>query len=119
MLAMTKPAPHNRTQLALAADAVVAPPPAEPDLVDHIFEYLGAERLLDARGADLERAKAAVRDYFGGEGVYIARRPASARHALAVEVLSAFDGRNATEIARRLKIGRATVYRIIKQAGQR
>jgi predicted transcriptional regulator YheO len=30
-----------------------------------------------------------------------------------------FNGRNATEIARRLKIGRATVYRMVKTAGEK
>ena len=36
---------------------------------------------------------------------------------LATQVLSLFNGRNATEVARCLNISRATVYRLLKQPG--
>jgi len=97
---------------------------AEPDLVDRIFDYLRKspelkDRLdrmeLDAGG--LERLQECVRFEFGGETAYIRRRPVGERQKMAKEVLSLFNGRNATEIARELEISRATVYRCLKQSG--
>ena len=41
------------------------------------------------------------------------------RERITAEVLRVFNGRNAAEVARRLGIGRATVYRIIKQEGSK
>lgn len=95
-------------------DALIA---QEPDLVDRIFEYLLAEvpALLEhVTGTRIQEAKQAVRDEFAGQEVYIASRPDSEQ--LAVQVLSLFNGRNATEVGRRLQISRATVYRKLKQA---
>ncbi|TXH90421.1 MAG: hypothetical protein E6Q78_05235 [Rhodoferax sp.] len=60
--------------------------------------------------------KTAVRAEFRGEECYIAGRPATARQQTVSQVLALFNGRNASEVARRLGIGRATVYRIIKQS---
>ncbi|MGF6347915.1 helix-turn-helix domain-containing protein [Variovorax sp. W2I14] len=90
----------------------------EPDLVDRIFEYLLSE-FPQIAGVKLEATKNAVREEFRGEEVYIAARPASAKHQLAQDVLALFNGRNAREVARRLNISRATVYRLIKQPGER
>lgn len=93
-----------------------ATPPAlqaEPDLVDRIFDYLAA----DFAHLDLSAHKAAVRAEFAGERCYIQGRPVTARQQIAAQVLCLFDGRNATEVARRLNISRATVYRLIKQPG--
>lgn len=88
----------------------------EPDLVDRIFEYLLAEfPQLAGDAARVEKAQAAVRAEFAGEEVYIQKR--SSRD-IAAEVLRLFNGRNATEVARRLEIHRATVYRYLKQAGK-
>ncbi len=88
----------------------------EPDLVDRIFEYLLAEfPQLAGDAARVEKAQAAVRAEFAGEEVYIQKR--SSRE-IAAEVLRLFNGRNATEVARRLQIHRATVYRYLKQAGK-
>lgn len=88
----------------------------EPDLVDRIFEYLLAEfPQLAGDAARVEKAQAAVRAEFAGEEVYIQKR--SSRD-IAGEVLRLFNGRNATEVARRLQIHRATVYRYLKQAGK-
>jgi Mor family transcriptional regulator len=64
----------------------------------------------------LEQAKQAVREEFAGQDAYIPARPAASEQ-LAQSVLSLFNGRNATEVGRRLKISRATVYRKLKQAG--
>lgn len=91
----------------------------EPDLVDRIFDYLFTECpefLRHVAGDRVEEAKQAVRDEFAGQEVYIAARSASASEQLAFEVLSLFNGRNATEVGRRLQISRATVYRKLKQA---
>lgn len=89
---------------------------ADPDLVDRIFEYLLAE-FPQLAGPQLEVAKTAVRDEFRGEDVYIAARPMTERRRQAQEILALFNGRNATEVARRLRISRSTVYRVIKQPG--
>ena len=89
---------------------------AEPDLVDRIFEYLLVEfPQLAGDAARVQKAQTAVRAEFAGEEVYIQKR--SSRD-IAVEVLRLFNGRNATEVARRLQIHRATVYRYLKQAGK-
>lgn len=101
--ASTKPA---------ALDALTA---KEPDLVDRIFDYLLAE-FPQLGGAQIDKAKGAVRAEFGGEDVYIPARGAIERQRLVAEVLSLFNGRNATEIARRLGISRASVYRFLKQS---
>lgn len=90
----------------------------DPDLVDRIFEYLLAEFPHIAGDRFLD-AKRAVRDEFKGQKVWVAARPATERQRLVDEVLSMFDGRNATEVARRLDISRPTVYRMLKQAGRR
>ena len=89
---------------------------ANPDLVDRIFEYLIDQMpQLAGDAASLRRAKAAVRAEFAGEETYIQKRSSK---ELAGEVLHLFNGRNATEVARKLGVGRATVYRYIKQAGK-
>ena len=89
---------------------------AEPDLVDRIFDYILAE--FPQISASVQKHKAAVRAEFKGEECYIAGKPATARQQQASQVLALFNGRNATEVARRLQIGRSTVYRVLKQSGQ-
>lgn len=99
---------------------------ADPDLVDRIFEYIFsdpamAQALQSMAGGGSKKVgqlKTAVRAEFRGEECYIAGRPATDRQQTVVQVLALFNGRNASEVARRLGIGRATVYRIIKQAAQ-
>lgn len=89
---------------------------AEPDLVDRIFDYLLAEfPQLAGDPARVQRAQTAVRAEFAGEEVYIQKRSSK---EIAAEVLRMFNGRNATEVARRLQIHRATVYRYLKQSGK-
>lgn len=98
---------------------------AEPDLVDRIFDYILSDPALAAamqRGSLMEKSsipklKAAVRAEFRGEECYIAGRPATARQERVAKVLALFNGRNATEVSRRLGISRASVYRYLKQAG--
>jgi Mor family transcriptional regulator len=86
-----------------------------PDLVDAIFEYIFAE--FPELAARMTEMKEATRREFRGEMSYIPRRSQAERDKINREVLSLFNGRNATEVARRLQIGRATVYRIIKTEG--
>lgn len=92
---------------------------AEPDLVDRIFDYILAEfpHIAGQPAEKVAATKAAVRAEFRGEECYIAGRPATARQQTVAQVLALFNGRNATEVARRLHISRATVYRSLKQAG--
>lgn len=87
----------------------------EPDLVDRIFEYLLAE-FPQIAGEQFAQAKTAVRAEFSGESIYIPARGATDRQRLVQEVLSLFNGRNTAEVARRLHISKASVYRYIKQA---
>lgn len=103
---MTKPNPTPKLAALIQA---------EPDLVDRIFEYILSE--LPEIAQSVQKHKDAVRAEFAGEECYVASRPATARQQTVNQVLALFDGRNATEVARRLKIGRTTVYRILKQPG--
>jgi len=94
---------------------------AEPDLVDRLFDYILSDpalalaiKQLPSGAADpIGRIKTAVRAEFAGEECYIA-----GRRVQSADVLALFNGRNATEVARRLNISRATVYRHIKQPGK-
>lgn len=86
----------------------------EPDLVDRIFDYILSELPeLDCGKAQVIAHK--VRQVHGGDLAYVRKRTENVPH----EVLRLFNGRNASEVARRLQISRATVYRVIKQAGRR
>lgn len=88
-----------------------------PDLVDAIFAFIETEFPdMASRTAVL---KEEVRREFSGIEIYIPRRSVAERERITAEVLRVFNGRNAVEVARRLGIGRATVYRIIKQEGKR
>lgn len=89
----------------------------DQDLVDAIFEYIFVEfPEFAARAAAL---KDATRKEFSGVLTYVPRRSNAERQRIVHEVLSLFNGRNATEIARRLNIGRTTVYRILKTEGRK
>ena len=88
---------------------------AEPDLVDRIFDYI-AQELPEVSGS-VCHLKLKVRQEFRGEECYIAGRPATARQQQVAQVLALFNGRNATEVARRLGISRVTVWRMLKQSG--
>jgi DNA invertase Pin-like site-specific DNA recombinase len=87
---------------------------AEPDLVDRIMAAV-VERApeLAPQVAELE---AAVRDQFAGDRGWVRKRNAT-RPDLARLVLEQFNGRNVTEVARTLKISRATVYRVLRIPG--
>lgn len=94
---------------------------AEPDLVDRIFDYIFSDPALAVaiEKASVSKIKTMVRAEFKGEMFYVAGRPVTERQKIVAQTLALFDGRNATEVARRLGIGRATVYRYLKQAGGR
>lgn len=92
----------------------------DPDLVDRVFEYLVAEVPAMAETAELGRLaemKLALRHEFSGDRQNIGRRTEAGRRDQVAAVLAMFNGRNAREVARRLGIGRTTVYRLLKQAG--
>lgn len=89
----------------------------DPDLIDKIFEFIAIE-FPEMSGRATELKQMARREFAGIE-TYIPRRPKAERDRVVVEVLRLFDGRNATEVARRLNISRASVYRIIKTDGRK
>lgn len=94
-------------------DALIS---AEPDFVDRIFEYLLQEFPQLAGEPGLADTKKALREEFNGE-VYVPQRSRSERQQQVDSVLALFNGRNATEVGRRLNVSRATVYRWLKQSG--
>lgn len=90
---------------------------SNPDLIDAIFEFIVLE-FPEMR----ERAlvlKESARKEFAGIETYIPRRSQAERDQMVRDVMSSFNGRNATEVARRLNISRASVYRIIKTDGKK
>lgn len=97
----------------------------EPDLVDRIFEYIFNDSSMseavkkiaeEQEGTEkVKQLKDRVRKSFAGEMVYI--RSTMPKDEMTRRVLELFNGRNAMEVARVLKISRASVYRSIKQAG--
>ena len=97
---------------------VLPPLFAEPDLVDRIFE-LFVEHFPELQSHRISQLKDAAREEFKGEECYIPVRSPTSRQMMVAEVLRTFNGRNATELARRLQVSRATVYRWIKQPGAR
>ena len=101
---MTKPTPK-------LADLIKA----EPDLVDRIFDYILQE--MPEIAESVQKHKASVRAEFKGEHCYIMGKPTTQRQETVCQVLALFNGRNASEVARKLQISRRTVYRIIKQPG--
>jgi transcriptional regulator of acetoin/glycerol metabolism len=106
------PTPAPTSSPTPLLDAMVR---SDPDLVDRIFDY--AVKLMPEIAAKSEAIKQALRDEFAGERVYIRKR--GDVDPIARNVLRVFNGRNATETARELGVGRATVYRKIKQAGSK
>lgn len=112
MKANNKQNPGKAATAPAQLSALVA---EDQDLVDRIFEYLLTE-FPQIAGEQFAQAKAAVRAEFSGETIYIPARGATDRQRRVQEVLSLFNGRNTAEIARRLRISKASVYRYIKQA---
>jgi len=91
------------------------PAKADPDLVDRIISLLcDLQPAWRENPKVLRQAEAAVRAELGGHRHYVRMDPHA---ALAREVLMRFNGTNVSEVARQLGVGRATVYRVIRQAG--
>lgn len=88
----------------------------DPDLVDRIFAYI-VEQLPELAGR-ADEVEDAVRTEFGGEHAYVPKRSAARRAELQARVRSMFNGRNASEVARELNVGRTTVYRLLKKEGE-
>lgn len=91
-------------------------PITDPDLVDYIFDYIVAE--FPEMSSKAQAFKEIARKEFAGTATYIPLRSQTEKQQKINEVLRLFNGRNATEVARRLNISRASVYRFIKTAGR-
>jgi hypothetical protein len=92
------------------------PMEAGADLVDRIVAFLAAHRpelATIARGVEAQ-----LRAEFGGGDHYV-RAVQVPRDQRVDQVLSAFNGRNCSEVARELGISRVTVWRRLRQAGKR
>lgn len=88
----------------------------DADLVDQMIAFLARHRPELAEVA--REVEAELRAEFGGGGHYV-RSTLVPHDARTDAVLSAFNGCNVSEVARELGISRATVYRRLRQAGQR
>lgn len=88
-----------------------------PDLIDKIFDFI-TDEFPEMRDRAAELKQMARREFAGIE-TYIPRRSQADRDQVVRDVMRLFDGRNATEVARRLNISRASVYRIIKTDGKK
>ena len=64
-----------------------------------------------------EKIEKRLRREMAGDRIYISNESESSRKQKYDMVRRMYNGRNATAIARELKIGRATVYRILKTPG--
>lgn len=91
------------------------PPDRAPDLVTAIFDVLIETN--PELAAIREEGETAVRHRLRGLRGTVLDKPDS--ETLATKVLALFNGRNAREVARKLGIGRASVYRYLKQSGGR
>jgi len=129
------PTPPNRNSARAAAPAPVAVEPAprpqfdqsqlgdpfnDRDFVDRVWSYLvqaWPDRLGVLDQAEVEEVKQLIRHQERGERPYItpAAYDSPARQRQAEAILSLFNGRNATEVARTVGCSRATVYRVLKQ----
>lgn len=89
----------------------------DPDLIDSIFGFIAIE--FPEMRDRVDELKQMARREFAGIETYIPRRPKAERDRVVQEVMRLFDGRNAKEVARRLNISRASVYRIIKAPGSK
>ena len=92
----------------------------DPDFVDRVWAYMlqsWPQRLADIEPGEVEDVKQYIRQSERGERPYITPAGSAARERTAQRILSLFNGRNATEVARVVGCSRATVYRVLKQAG--
>ena len=87
------------------------------DLIDTIFDFIEKEfPELRSRAPALKQL---ARREFAGILTYIPRRSPSERNRIEAEVALLFKGNNVAEVARKLNISNASVYRIIKNPGSK
>ena len=120
----TKPDPAAFA--AAVPDAALQPPHLpmldDPDFVDRVWQYMLTQWPLQLQGIppdQVEDVKQRIREAERGERPYITPAGVAQRQRRAEQILALFNGRNAAEVARELNIGRATVYRTLKQSGRR
>lgn len=90
---------------------------ADHDFVEGLLDLLCSVKPMTRE--ERRAAGAAVRAHYGAGRYYVAAKgPDEDARELARKVLSNFNGRNAREVARKLGIGKTTVYRVIKQSGR-
>lgn len=134
-----------RAPRAVALQPDPEPPPraevADGDLLDHVFDRVCSlsgvvtqallrnpelkrmaefdpavlELIVQYVIATIDAERPHVRQQFGGAEGYIAKASAVDRARLERDILTLFNGRNVSEVARRLNIGRTTVYRVLKR----
>jgi Mor family transcriptional regulator len=119
---MTATAEANATVVTVATATVedlAATPAADDDyndLIARMVAYvINVEPTLAKRRAQITDD---LRKEFGGERWYIHSRHKTERQERITAILATFNGRNATEVARKLNVSRATVYRVLKQPGR-
>lgn len=127
---MVKPARAPATEIAPPPPPPVADHPprptladrlTDPDFVDLVWQYLLAnwpQRLADIPAEEVDSIKQHIRRCERGQRPYISPACVAAREQEAQRILALFNGRNATEVARRIGCSRAKVYRVLKQAGR-
>lgn len=90
-----------------------------PDLVERMFDYLVLNLpQLQQHMAQLDAVQRDLRVEFGGKMNWVSGKSQAEKKDKIQQVLHLFNGRNATEVARRLNISRASVYRYLKQEGK-
>lgn len=125
---MTAPATAEALDiLAATATGADAPAPSTPtttaaadddynDLIARMVSYVvNVEPALAKRRAQITDD---LRKEFGGERWYVPSRHKTERQERITAILATFNGRNASEVARKLNVSRATVYRVLKQPGR-
>lgn len=135
---------HNSTK---ELDQLIDEEPGLPDrLIDFLFETNEVSKIMQvvslvAKDADAKTVHAEITRLFPrgqrkgpgelrselrgkivhefkGEEYYFAEVDKAERKRRINKILTLFNGRNAAEVARRLQISRATVYRVLKQPGK-
>lgn len=89
----------------------------EGDLVTRVIEYLQnlpSQQMPSSPAPEVwEKVEADLRHHFGGQEAYVGKKQPAAP-----QILRLFNGRNATEVARKLRVSRGYVYRVLKQPGK-
>ena len=75
----------------------------DPDIVDRMFEFI-VEQFPEMSSDRINAMRTATRAEFRGAECYVPVRSPTDRQQLVSEALRLFNGRNATEIARRLHL---------------